>query len=140
MISLTTAQQLKNAGVRWTAPVSGDRFAIPRPGLADDVFVVSEMTVEVHDLPSGRLIKFNGTTEWALDTVEQTSVVWLPSEEQLRTLLSGTFVSLRPVRTPGAESWVVETVVNGSDGTHEAGSPSEAYAAALLGLLAATRD
>ena len=53
----------------------------------DDVFVLSDMTVEVHDLPSGRVIGFNGTTEWALDEVAQRDALWIPREDQLRELL-----------------------------------------------------
>ena len=53
----------------------------------DEVFVVSDMTVEVHDFPTGKVIGFNGTTEWALDSLAQGDVVWLPREDQLRELL-----------------------------------------------------
>ena len=49
-----------------------------------EVFVVSELTIDVHEAPTGPLIRFNGTTEWALDSVEQEAMVWLPREGQLR--------------------------------------------------------
>ena len=44
------AQQLKEAGLAWK-PAPGDRFAIPERDLDDEVFVLSNMTIEVHDLP-----------------------------------------------------------------------------------------
>ena len=53
----------------------------------DDVFVLADMTIEVEDLPSGLLVKFNGTTEWALDSVPADDVLWIPWEHQLRALL-----------------------------------------------------
>ena len=62
-----------------------------------DVFVVSELTIEVHQAPTGRLIRFNGTTEWALDSVEQEATVWLPREGQLRAALGPRFRRLEPV-------------------------------------------
>jgi hypothetical protein len=65
----------------------------------DEVFVVSDMVVEVHELPSGPLLRFNGTTEWALDSIQQHEVVWLPREEQLRELLGASFRALEA--TPG---------------------------------------
>jgi hypothetical protein len=36
----------------------------------DQVFVVSELTIDVADVPGGRILRFNGTTEWALDSVD----------------------------------------------------------------------
>lgn len=135
MISLDVAGKLKDTGLRWSAPANGDRFVIPRPGLEAEAFVVSDMTVEVQDVPVGMLITFNGTTEWALDSVEESAVVWLPSEEQLRGLLGGTFVALR---RGGPGGFAVETVVNGTAATYRAASADEAYAEALLALLQAT--
>ncbi|MFC5272404.1 hypothetical protein [Brachybacterium sacelli] len=32
--------------------------------------------------------RFNGTTEWALDSVEQHEAIWIPREDQLRTALA----------------------------------------------------
>ena len=62
--------------------------------MENDVFVISEITVDVHHFTTGDVIGFNGTTEWALDSVEQDKVVWLPREDQLRDLLGESFVSL----------------------------------------------
>lgn len=93
MISVDLATRLKDAGVAWS-PAQGDRFHVPDRDLDDQVFVVSDLVVEVRDLPTGQLLAFNGTTEWALDSIEASEVVWLPREEQLRQMLGGSFVSL----------------------------------------------
>jgi hypothetical protein len=93
MIAIERAERLRAAGLRWT-PRSGDRFVIDRPALAGEVFTISEMTIEAHDYPTGTVLGFNGTTEWALDSVTQDDAVWLPREDQLRDLLGGTFRSL----------------------------------------------
>jgi hypothetical protein len=98
VISLDLAHRLRSAGVPWT-PRAGDRFVVPDREMDDQVFVVSDMVVEVHDLPTGPLLKFNGTTEWALDSIQQHEVVWLPREEQLRELLGAAFRALEA--TPG---------------------------------------
>ena len=78
MTSIDLAQRLAAAGLTW-APAAGDRFVVPGRGIDDEAFVLSDMTVEVHDLPTGRIIGFNGTTEWALDSLELDEVVWLPA-------------------------------------------------------------
>ncbi len=112
VISLDLAQRLEDAGVAWI-PAQGDRFMVRDRDLDDAVFVVSSMVVEVHDLPTGRLLGFNGTTEWALDSVQQREALWLPREDQLRALLGDAFVALRA--TPGG--WVV--VVRGATGDEQ---------------------
>ncbi|SEF14116.1 pilus assembly protein CpaE [Jiangella alba] len=95
MISVELARKLREAGLRWE-PRPGDRFVIADRGMDDEVFVVSHMVVDVHEFPSGgRVLGFNGTVEWALDSVEQEAALWLPSEERLRELLGGAFTGLR---------------------------------------------
>ena len=86
MISLDLARQLEDAGVLWV-PGDGDRFMVPERDLDDVLFVVSHMVVEVDDSSIGRVLKFNGTTEWALDIVESGVALWLPREGQLRVML-----------------------------------------------------
>ena len=131
MLGVDVAQQLKEAGLTWK-PGAGDRFAIPDRDLDEDVFVLSNMTIEVYSVPEGRVIGFNGTTEWALDDVEIEETLWLPREDQLRELLGGTFLALR--RTdPG---YSVETELLGEKRTFTGSTPENAYAAALLHLLA----
>lgn len=94
----------------------------------DDVFVVSDMTVEVHDYQGSKVIGFNGTTEWALDSIEQREVIWLPREEQLRALLGPHFRRLEAV----ADGYSVEL----TDSTHSSPDAEQAYADAVLHLLA----
>ena len=82
-------------------PPRGDRFVVPERDLDDQVFVVSDMVIEA----AGRaerpaVLAFNGTTEWALDSLEAQDAVWLPREDQLRTLLGDAFVSLERREAP----------------------------------------
>jgi hypothetical protein len=132
VIGLEMAQQLREAGLTWK-PSAGDRFVIPDRDMDDQVFVLSHMTIEVYNVPDGRVIGFNGTTEWALDDVEIDEALWLPREDQLRELLGGTFRSLRRA----TDGYIVEMSLLGEDRTFSAPTPDEAYAAALLHLLAA---
>jgi hypothetical protein len=97
----------------------------------EDVFVLSNMTVEVHEFPTGKVIGFNGVTEWALDSVEQSEAVWLPAEHQLRDLLSGMFRSLQST----SEGYAVTVRLPGGDQTFTADAAADAYATALLSVL-----
>ncbi len=130
MLALDLALALREAGLRWT-PRPGDRFVLPHRGMDEEVFVLSDMTVEVHEFPTGRVIGFNGVTEWALDSVEQSEAVWLPAEHQLRELLGGMFHSLV------SSSVGFEVTVRLPDGDKEftADEAADAYATALLAVL-----
>jgi hypothetical protein len=133
MIALVLARRLRAAGLAWD-PLPGDRFVVPDRGMDDEVFVVSNMVVEIHDAPSGQIIGFNGTTEWALDSLERRQVVWLPREAQLRELLGDQFVRLEAV-TGG---FAVEFALAGEDRREVDGDAESAYARAVLHVLAAT--
>jgi hypothetical protein len=126
VVSIELAIRLRRAGLRWR-PAAGDRFMIPDRDMDEDVFVVSDMTIQVHDLVDGPVIGFNGTVEWALDDVAKDEVVWLPREDQLRHLLGGAFRRLEP---DGAGFRVV---VEGAQFT--AGDAEDAYGLAVLHLL-----
>lgn len=135
MITRSLATQLREAGLIWH-PQPGDRFQLDLPDAAEleveaDTFTVSEMTIEARRTPTGTILAFNGTTEWALDSVTLADAVWLPLEEQLRGLLGRTFRALR--RLP--DTHVVEIVVLGDELVFEHPDPSEAYGLALLALL-----
>lgn len=134
MISVELALLLQQAGLRWR-PASGDRFAVLQPGLDDTVFTISEMTIEAHTFPTGTVLGFNGTTEWALDSVAQEDALWLPREDQLRDLLGGTFRSLAR-STDGTFQVLVERPGR-PEQVFSAGSAADAYARALLSLVAA---
>lgn len=138
MISEGAARDLRaameRAGVPWT-PAAGDRFFVPDRGFAEP-FIVSEMVIEVRDLPSGRLIRFNGTTEWALDSVAADEVLWVPWEHQLRALLGNRFAGLE--RVPSRTDWEeVEgyAVVLDDGSRHVDVEPERAYLLAVLAVL-----
>ncbi|OZM76040.1 pilus assembly protein CpaE [Pseudonocardia sp. MH-G8] len=131
MISVELALRLRAAGLEWR-PRSGDRFVIPSREMDADVFVVSELTIDVHQAPTGPLIRFNGTTEWALDSVPQESVVWLPHEGQLREALGPRFRRLEPI---GEGLAVVVVGADGAEERHVDVDAERAYARALLSVL-----
>ena len=131
MLSLELALALRAAGVAWT-PEPGDAFVVPGRDLDDQVFVVSDMVIQTVEVPHGpAVLAFNGTTEWALDSLEAREAVWLPREDQLRRLLGGVFVSLeRLTGEPPGYAVTVDTAdgpVRHADVTAEA-----AYARAVL--------
>ncbi len=127
VISRALAQQLA-AWLEWT-PANGDVFFIPRPEIADQTFIVSDMVVELVVANGESRFHFNGTVEWALDSVESSGVVWMPREDQLRDLLGSQFLSLDRV----GDSYVV--ALHGPSGAYHTPAepdPADAYARALL--------
>jgi hypothetical protein len=138
MISTELALALREAGLIWH-PRSGDRFQLDEPEFDADVFTVSEMTVEPREYPTGRILAFNGTTEWALDSVALEDALWLPHEHQLRELLRGAFRGLRRL----ADTHEVEIVLRRREGEDEGEEtfvfehpePADAYAMAVLEML-----
>jgi hypothetical protein len=135
VIPLSLARRLAAAGLDWD-PTPGDRFCIPDRDMDDEVFVVSTMVIEVHDLPGRTLLGFNGTTEWALDDVEKDEALWLPREDQLRERLGPAFRRLEPV----GERWRVLVTIWDEAVEFTADDPEAAYADALLHLLSAGPD
>jgi hypothetical protein len=131
MISVPLASALRDAGLRWS-PVAGDRFVVADRDMDDQVFVLSDMTVEVRTFPTGPVIAFNGTTEWALDSLDQDDALWLPAEHQLRDLLGGSFRRLE--RVPGGFTAVVADGSGAEVGT-TAPEAADAYALTLLARL-----
>lgn len=136
MLSVRLAQQLRDAGLRWH-PQPGDRFVIPQPELDGELFTLSEMTIEAREHPTGTVLGFNGTTEWALDSVAKDDALWMPREDQLRELLGGTFVSLVRGFAGSPDDWVVTTREPTTGQTQEFVAPTaaDAYALALLALV-----
>ena len=130
MIALDLALRLRDAGVVWS-PDNGDRFWVPDRELDDTVFTVSDMVVEVRDHAGGRVLAFNGTTEWALDSVEEREAVWLPRLDQLLDLLGPRFVSL----TARSGGHVVRVRSGEVEQEHVDVGATDAAARALLGLL-----
>jgi hypothetical protein len=134
VISTELAAKLRDAGLVWN-PVDGDQFRIASPELASDVFTVSTMTIEAHAYPTGTILGFNGTTEWALDSVAIEDALWLPREDQLRALLRSSFRALR--RADGVFEVEVETL--GRRQVFSDPEPADAYGRALLALIELSR-
>lgn len=86
MITTELARALRDIGVLWS-PAAGDRFVIEAELLTGEVFWISELTVELQTFGHQSILGFNGTTEWALDSVTLDQALWLPREDQLRELL-----------------------------------------------------
>ena len=137
MIKPWLAEALRDAGLTW-APVKGDWFVIPGHGLDDLEFVISDMAVETRRMALGRqLLAFNGTTEWAMDTLAASEAVWLPGEDQLRAALGEAFMSLELI--PGATSgYAVTLLVGDTEQRFVDVDVESAYARALLALLASS--
>ncbi len=151
VLSLELAQALRATGLAWT-PRPGDRFAVPGRDLDGQVFVISDMVISSVEVPFGpTVLAFNGTTEWALDSLEVDQACWLPREDQLRDRLGEVFVSLERLGpgagTTGGTGGTTGTiggtrtpdgyVVTLTDGSrHLDLTPDAAYARALLAHLA----
>ena len=127
MVSTALARALRDSGLEWR-PEAGDAFRIDRVEADDETYILSDMTVEAHEFASGTVLGFNGTTEWALDSVALEDALWLPREDQLRERLGNTFVSL-------TGDFIVTTNFEGVTSTFDADDAANAYARALLHLL-----
>ena len=127
MISIELARALRDSGLVWH-PIAGDWFRIDRIEADEDTFILSDMTVEAHQYDTGTVLGFNGTTEWALDSVELDAALWLPREHQLRGLLGSAFVALEP-------GFTVTASIDGVPQRFTSEDAEDAYARALLAEL-----
>lgn len=133
MIDIDIARRLRDAGLDWV-PADGDLFVIDNAELREEPFMLSSMVIEKSRSRSGRAVfRFNGTTEWALDSVEQHEAVWVPREDQLREALGEDFLALR--REDGA--FTVSFSGDGQPREARASRAEDALAGALLMLLLA---
>jgi hypothetical protein len=130
MISTSLARALRDSGLTWH-PAAGDAFRIDLVEVDDEIFYLSDMTVEAHTLVTGTELGFNGTTEWALDSVAIEDALWLPSETQLRSALGRAFSGLTV--TEGRAT--VTAQIEGIRANFDADLPEDAYARALIALL-----
>jgi hypothetical protein len=136
VISRQLAADLRAAGLTW-APAKGDWFVIPDHGLDQLEFVVSDMVIETRRMALGRqMLAFNGTTEWAMDTLAASEALWLPREDQLRALLGEAFIGLEylPGETAG---YAVSVLVGDTEQRFVDIDVDSAYARAGLALLTA---
>ena len=132
MISRPLALRLRHAGLVWR-PATGDRFqfiAQDMESTGTEAFTVSDMTIEAHAFPTGTILGFNGTTEWALDSIAIEDALWFPREDQLREALKGTFERLE--RSSESDGWLVTCTFLGESMTHLADTAEDAYAMAVL--------
>jgi hypothetical protein len=137
VITRDLAAALRDAGLPWT-PTKGDWFVIPDKGLDDLVFVLSDMVIESLRMALGRqMLAFNGSTEWAIDTLAASEALWLPREDQLRGVLGEAFMSLDylPGETPG---YAVSMLLGDREERYVDVDVESAYARAALALLGTT--
>jgi hypothetical protein len=130
MISVDLSRSLNQGGVLWE-PTPGDRFTIDQPNIVGEVFWISHLTIDVLTFKGQPLLGFNGTTEWALDSVTLDTALWMPREDQLRTLLGDRFVGLNR----DGNEWIVQVEDEGGRGTFRDPDPECAYALALLSVV-----
>lgn len=129
MISTELARALRDSGLVWR-PRAGDAFRIDLIEADEEVFFLSDMTVEAHEFSTGTVLGFNGTTEWALDSVAIDEALWHPHEHQLREALGPAFVSLT-----ATDGYTVTARIDGESSSFAADVATDAYAKALLHLL-----
>ncbi|MGV8882881.1 MAG: pilus assembly protein CpaE [Rhodoglobus sp.] len=129
MISTELARALRDSGLVWN-PLKGDAFRIDQFELDDETYVLSDLTIEAQQFSSGTVLGFNGTTEWALDSVALDDALWLPREDQLRMLLGPAFRSLTAV-----DGFRVDAVIECQPQSFVGDVASDAYARALLVVL-----
>lgn len=137
MITRELAGALRDAGLRWT-PEKGDWFAIPDKGLDDLVFVLSDMVIETMRMAFGQqMLAFNGSTEWAIDTLAASEALWLPREDQLRAALGEAFMRLEylPGEAPG---YSVSMLIGNREEHFVDVDVESAYGRAALALLGST--
>lgn len=137
MLSLETAQRLKQAGLEWS-PGLLDFFVIPERNLDDKIFVISDMLVTLEVLGGLQIVSFQGASEWALDYLLAADAVWLPREDQLRSTLEELLLE---IGSPDVHLYCSITGYSCTIKTREevktfaADDPCEAYAAAMNHLL-----
>ena len=139
MLSITTAQALREAGLVWK-PQNLDFFAIPLPEFEGQVFAISDMSILAEPLYGQPAITFHGTVEWALDHVWIGEVIWLPREDQLREMLEERLAGegASALRLSTTQTGYRCTIAwRGQPQDFEAFQAAEVYATALLFVLSA---
>lgn len=130
MIDIDIARRLRDQGLSWE-PADGDLFTIDNEQLRGEAFMLSSMVIErARGGSGGQLLRFNGTTEWALDSVEQDEALWIPREDQLRAALGHAFRTLH--RLDDGTYTVTLRTAAGTEREVPAPKAEEALAGALL--------
>lgn len=131
IVPVALSRRLKELGLEWE-PRLGDRFMVPDRDLDEHVFALSDMVIEMRNSLGGiPELAFNGTVEWALDSIIQTEVVWLPTETDMRKALGDCFIAL--YAEDGA--FVCVARIDDAPTSFVAPTAAEAYATALVSLL-----
>ncbi len=139
MISLSLAQQLKKAGLKWE-PATHDFFAVPERGMDNRVFVISDIQSSIENLFGSPVVAFQGASEWALDYLVTSEAVWLPTESQLRQVIEELLLQ------GGSHNLILAWALTGyrciysfddRELVFQGVNAEEAYARALLHLLGA---
>ena len=142
MISLKLAEELKLAGLAWH-PQLHDFFAIPGTELAQRLFVVSDMMIDIQQLLGQQTITFNGAVEWSLDYIVMADAVWMPTETQLRLALQECLMTEKQpaVRlTSSVDRYRCHILLRGKTLEFIAPNASDAYGQALLYVLKERQD
>jgi hypothetical protein len=87
MISTALAIELRKAGLAWQ-PQERDCFTIPDSEFDSVIFSLHQQPALIELVQGQPAITFHGSSEWALDHVMTSEVIWLPSETQLREKLA----------------------------------------------------
>lgn len=136
-ISLPVARQLKVAGLIWRADIN-DYFAIPERGMDDRLFVLADMQAQLDVFRGWPVVSFHGTSEWALDYILTSEVVWMPREDQLRNALLAALSDEHgaPISLQFDSSGAACSIPWMGEARHfSAPSASDAYGSALLFVL-----
>jgi hypothetical protein len=136
MISTSLAMALRQAGLAWQ-PRERDCFTIPGGEFDGTIFSLHEQPAlieMVHGLPA---ITFHGSSEWALDHVMTSEVVWLPTETQLRDKLALLLAAAQPLSLVRTNSGYQ---CQAGDQQASTTSAEEAYGQVLLALLLAQNE
>jgi hypothetical protein len=131
MIAIDLALALRNAGLAWQ-PTERDCFAIPGGQFDGKVFSLNEQPALIELLHGYPAITFHGSTEWALDHLYTSEVVWVPTETQLREKIAHLIGPDAPFTldrtSTGYACRAAATAADGMDA-------EEAYAHVLLAIL-----
>ncbi len=137
MIPIQLAHELKKAGLVWKAGLH-DFFAIPEHDMDERVFVITDVMAYLELLQGWPVVTFHGTAEWGLDYIYSHEIVWMPTEEQLRTELVNLLKNNHPPflqLTSWDDGYQCQIQVQGQPLTFTAPTAPEAYARTLLHLL-----
>jgi hypothetical protein len=135
MIDIELARRLKRAGLEWR-PAERDCFVVPDRGMDDQIFVVNRLTTLIQSYQGQPTVTFHGTSEWALDDVLLTEVIWLPSESQLRETIAERIGLEAPLRLDRiADGYRCQLADADQLREYEAVKAEDAYALGLLALL-----